>query len=544
MNAAETNQTIDQLIRAGRSLIGVISNDEYRVLRGLDEICHFDKQRHAQTGQPRQLYHWDIFAGFQTWRAAASLPDELVNKQGAKALPITDPTAAIRAIMSMPAGEEALFVLKGMEMLLTNNPMLQRGLRNLNVALKNRYQAVILLSPALTLPPGLATEVSVVDYPLPDLAEIEQTLDSIQRKPGVTVRLNHGQADRQALASALRGLELEDTVAVLHQSLVKFGGEINAGTINLVLDEKQRIVSRTGALRFVRTGETMADIGGLANLKRYLDEIQLTFTDRARERRVDVARGVLIAGIPGTGKSLAAKACAGGRHPRPLLRMSISELMAQGGGIVGQAQGRVHLAIKVIEATAPCVLWIDEIEKSLGGGGGEMDGGTRSDIMADLLTWMQESTAPVFIVATANDAAALRPELVRRFDETFFVDLPGPKARREIFNLHLGKRALEPADFEIDQLLAAARGYTGAEIEKAVIRATRKALVREEAGAEYRVTTEDVLESLGEITPVAESMADRLALYRQFDARPADRDDPEAGQPDYELALENQSLRW
>jgi len=544
MNAQETNQTIDQLIRAGRSLIGVISNDEYRVMRGLDEVCHFEKQRHPQTGKPRQLYHWDVFAGFQTWRDGDTLPDELVNKQGAKGLPITDPTMAIRAMMALPPAEEALFVLKGLEMLLANNPLLQRGLRNLNMALKQRQQAAILLSPALTLPPGLATEVSIVDYPLPDLAEITTTLDAIGQKTGVTVKLNNGQADRQALSNALRGLELEDIMAVLHQSLVKFRGEINPDTINLVLDEKQRIVKRTGALQFVRTGETMADIGGLANLKRYLDEIQLTFTDRARERRVDVARGVLIAGIPGTGKSLAAKACAGGRHPRPLLRMSISELMAQGGGIVGQAQGRVHLAIKVIEATAPCVLWIDEIEKSLGGGAGELDGGTRSDIMADLLTWMQESTAPVFIVATANDAAALRPEMVRRFDETFFVDLPGPQARREIFSLHLGKRALEPADFELDQLIAAAQGYTGAEIEKAVIRATRKALVREEGGAEYRVTTEDVLESLTEITPVAESMADRLALYRQFDARPADSDDPETGQPGYELAVENQSLRW
>ncbi|MCG3212436.1 MAG: ATP-dependent zinc metalloprotease FtsH [Anaerolineae bacterium] len=544
MNAAETNQTLDHLIRAGRSLIGVISNDEYRVLRGLDAVCHFDKQRHPKSGEPRKLYHWDVFAGFQTWREGDSLPDELVNKQGGKGLPITDPTMAIRAMLALPAAEEALFVLKGLEMLLANNPLLQRGLRNLNMALKQRQQAVILLSPALNLPPGLATEVSVVDYPLPDLAEINATLDAIGQKAGVTVNLNNGQADRQALANALRGLELEDMMAVLHQSLVRFRGEINAETINLVLDEKQRIVKRTGALQFVRSGETMADIGGLANLKRYLDEIQLTFTDKARERRVDVARGVLIAGIPGTGKSLAAKACAGGRHPRPLLRMSISELMAQGGGIVGQAQGRVHLAIKVIEATAPCVLWIDEIEKSLGGGGGELDGGTRSDIMADLLTWMQESTAPVFIVATANDATALRPELVRRFDETFFVDVPGPTARREIFSLHLGKRALAPADFDLARLVEAARGYTGAEIEKAVIRATRKALVREEAGAEYRVTTDDVLAALGEITPVAASMADRLALYRQFDARPADSDDPEAGQPGYETAVENQAVRW
>jgi len=163
--------------------------------------------------------------------------------------------------------------------------------------------------------------------------------------------------------------------------------------------------------------------------------------------------------------------------------------------------------------------------------------------MADLLTWMQESIAPVFIVATAN-AAALRPELVRRFDETFFVDLPGPNARRQIFSLHLDKRALTPADFDLTRLVEAAKGYTGAEIEKAVIRATRKALVREEAGAEYRVTTEDILTSLAEITPVAESMAERLALYRRFDARPADRDDPETGQPGYELAIENQSLRW
>ncbi len=166
MNAAETNQTLDHLIRAGRSLIGVISNDEYRVLRDLDAVCHFDKQRHPKSGAPRRLYHWDVFAGFQTWREGDSLPDELVNKQGGKGLPITDPTMAIRAMLALPATEEALFVLKGLEMLLANNPLLQRGLRNLNMALKQRQQAVILLSPALNLPPGLATEVSLVDYPL------------------------------------------------------------------------------------------------------------------------------------------------------------------------------------------------------------------------------------------------------------------------------------------------------------------------------------------------------------------------------------------
>lgn len=543
MNAQETNLILDQLIRAGRSLIGVVSNDEYRVMRGLDAVCHFDKQCHPRSGEPRQLFHWDVFAGFQPWREGDDLPEALTNKQGARALPVTDPTAAIRAIIAYPAAEEALFVLKGIELLLANNPLLQRGLRNLNMALKQRQQAVILLSATLSLPPGLETEVAVVDYPLPDLAEINQALDAIEQKTGVTVNLNDGQADRQALANALRGLELEDIMAVLHQSLVKFRGQINPDTIGLVLDEKQRIVRRTGALQYIRSGETMADIGGLDRLKRYLDEIQLTFTGRARERKVDVARGVLIAGIPGTGKSLAAKACAGGRHPRPLLRMSISELMAQGGGIVGQAQGRVQLALKVVEAIAPCVLWIDEIEKSLGGGG-ELDGGTRSDITADLLTWMQESVAPVFIVATANDAQALKPELVRRFDETFFVDLPGPQARREIFELHLRKRALDPAEFDLDRLVEAARGYTGAEIEKAVVRATRKALVREDKGEGYEVMTGDVLAALGEITPVADSMADRLALYRRFDARLAGGDDPEVGQPAGAAAMDGQDVRW
>ncbi len=542
-NARQANQVLDQLIRAGRSLIGVISNDEYRVMRGLDAVCHFDKQLHPQSGEPRHLYHWDLFAGFQPWRETASLPDELANRQGARPLPITDPVAAIRAIIAYSPTEEALFVLKGIEMLLANNPLLQRGLRSLNMALKQRQQAVVLLSPTLSLPPGLDTEVAVVDYPLPDLAEINRTLDAIESKPGVTANLNSGQADRQALANALRGLELEDIMAVLHHSLVKFEGQLNPDTINLVLDEKQRIVRRTGALQYIRSGETMADIGGLDHLKRYLDEIQLTFTDRARQHKVDVARGVLITGIPGTGKSLAAKACAGGRHPRPLLRMSISELMAQGGGIVGAAQGRVQLALKVVEAIAPCVLWIDEIEKSLSSSS-ELDGGTRSDITADLLTWMQESSAPVFIVATANDALALTPELVRRFDETFFVDLPGPQARREIFELHLRKRALDPAEFDLDRLVEAARGYTGAEIEKAVVRATRKALVREDNGSPYHVTTTDLLQALGEITPVANSMADRLALYRRFDARPAGSDDAETGQPAGAAAMEEPDVRW
>ncbi len=201
MNAQETNQTLDQLIRAGRSLIDVISNDEYRVMRGIDAVCHFDKQRHPKTDEPRHLYHWDVFAGFLTWGDGDNLPDELVNKQGTKALPITDPAMAIRAIMALPATDEALFVLKGMELLLANNPLLQRGLRNLNMALKQRQQAAILLSPTLNLPPGLATEVSIVDYPLPDMGEINGTLDAIGQKAGVAVNLNNGQADRQALAN-------------------------------------------------------------------------------------------------------------------------------------------------------------------------------------------------------------------------------------------------------------------------------------------------------------------------------------------------------
>ncbi len=353
MNAQQANLVIDSLIRAKRSIIGVISNDEYRVMRGLDEVCHMDKQRHPKTGRPKKLYAWDIFDGFKTWRDGDKLPDALITRQGKREMPIINPVEAIRSIINFPRFEEnkehgrvkteGIFVMKGLEILIQSDPTIVRGLRNLNMDFKPLEHSLILLSPVLQLPPGLDSEISIIDYPLPGDEEIENALDAVLSGDEVTNKLNSDSGDRHALVNALKGLEMDDIMVTLNRGLVRFKGEIRPETIDLVLDEKRQIVRKNGVLEYIRTDETMDTMGGLGNLKTYWAEVELAFTDKARERHVDVPRGVLLAGIPGTGKSLAAKVFAGGRHPWPLLRMSMSELMAQSGGVVGQSQAGLHL---------------------------------------------------------------------------------------------------------------------------------------------------------------------------------------------------------
>jgi SpoVK/Ycf46/Vps4 family AAA+-type ATPase len=185
-------------------------------------------------------------------------------------------------------------------------------------------------------------------------------------------------------------------------------------------------------LQFIETKVTDSEVGGLQNLKAYSARKRLTFTEKAKEYGLTPAKGVMLVGIPGTGKSLSAKAIAGGQMP--LLRMDIGALM---GGIVGESESNMRAALKVAEAVAPAVVWLDEIEKALGNSGGELDGGTSTRVFGTLLTWMQETTAPIYVVATANDVRSLRPELLRRFDDIFFVDLPDADARKEVFSIHL-----------------------------------------------------------------------------------------------------------
>lgn len=535
--AQQSNYTLDALIRAKCPLIAITSREEQRVLAALREIACYPRQQ--RSGRPKPVIDWAVSFGFNldavtndSLRSLLKGPSAPANDKSGK-IPVNkaDPIEALEAILNVfktlknETDERVIFVLKDF------NPFFQnvRVTRLLKeIALAHRFHSVILLSASLKLPPEIENSVTLVDYPLPDLEELTGEISALEREmahtPGVQIDLNNDDQDRQQLARALSGLTMAEAVMVLKQAIIRNNGVLDTRAINVILEEKKQIVNKSGVLEYWDDAVSLDDVGGLTNLKAFLREAELSFTPEARGFGIDPVRGILVGGLPGTGKSLIAKACAGGRHPRPLLRLSISQLLAAGGGIVGQGQARLHEAIKVAEAVSPCVLWADEVEKMFGNQHGELDGGTRRDMLADVLTWMQETRAPIFIVATANDVATLPPEFVRRFDEKFFADLPGPRGRHEVFTVHLRKRGREADTFDLDTLVRATIGFTGAEIEIAVKGGLRKAFL---AGEQF--SDKHIQAAIRDINPLSRStaFADKLDSYRQWEARPADGDDPE-----------------
>jgi SpoVK/Ycf46/Vps4 family AAA+-type ATPase len=247
-------------------------------------------------------------------------------------------------------------------------------------------------------------------------------------------------------------------------------------------------------------------------LKAWTKGAMSAFSPEAAEYGIEPPRGFLAVGVPGSGKSLLAKAVAGGKMP--LVRLDVGALM---GSLVGESEANTRAALKTIEAVAPCVLWIDEIEKALGGGSGEQDGGTSMRVLGTFLSWMEERAAKqgVFMVATANDIGNLRPELIRRFEEVFFVDLPQLEERADIFDIHLGKRGRDFGDFDLVALAKATEGYTGAEIERIVKTALRAAFA--DGGRE--LAQEDLLAAAASTVPLSTTMAGQIAEMREWASR-------------------------
>lgn len=279
-------------------------------------------------------------------------------------------------------------------------------------------------------------------------------------------------------------------------------------------------------LEVCSSSESLDDIGGLDILKCWLLKRKDAFGMKAAEYRLPCPKGLLILGIPGTGKSLTAKATAS-VFERPLLRLDAGRLY---GGLVGESEANARNVIGTVEAIAPCILWIDEIEKgfSAARGSGSTDGGTSSRVFGTFLSWMQDKTAPVFIVATANDVMQLPPEMLRkgRFDEIFFVDLPNAEERKAIWRIQIAKHGRKPETFKVNDLVKASEGFTGAEIEQAFIEAMYLAFSQ---GKEPSDNT--ILEALASTVPLGRLMAEQINSLRKWTkgrARPASatREDP------------------
>jgi SpoVK/Ycf46/Vps4 family AAA+-type ATPase len=302
--------------------------------------------------------------------------------------------------------------------------------------------------------------------------------------------------------------------------------------IDAVLAEKKAVIRESQTLEFFAPHETPADIGGLDALKGWLELRDRAFTDEAADYGLPAPKGLALIGIPGTGKSLTAKMI-GGLWRLPLLRLDVGALF---GSLVGESEERVRRALRLAETVAPYVLWIDEVEK--GFATGDLDGGTSRRVLGTLLTWMQEKTAPVFVVATANDVGALPPEVLRRgrFDEVFFLDLPTAAERQEIVTLHLRKRRRDPALFDIRRLAAESDGYTGAEIELAVIDAMYQAFAQDRD-----IQTGDLITAIARTVPLSKSQREVIERLRSWlrdgRAQPASHS-PQSPGGDGQLRLE------
>ncbi|MBE9194415.1 AAA family ATPase [Synechocystis sp. LEGE 06083] len=442
----------------------------------------------AQLGNPpRKLLFWDIVRGWQ---------DNGSDKGSVM--------AALGRVGKGDANEAVLFVLRDLHPIFKTpesdkHAPIIREIKNLTKELKRSRKTLLFTSYTLAVPAELQEEMTVVDFPLPNVPEIDYLVKNL-----VTAdKLNLQGLGKEQLVKACQGLSRARISRILASALAA-KQQVNETDIERVLDAKKQAVRQTGILEFYPSQESLKNVGGLDNLKQWVRMRQEAFTEEARKYGIPNPKGVLLVGIQGTGKSLSAKTIAH-EWRLPLLRLDAGRLF---GGIVGESESRVRQMIQLAEAMAPCVLWMDEIDKAFGGmtSGADGDSGTSRRVFGSLITWMQEKTSPVFIVATANNVQVLPAELLRkgRFDEIFFLNLPNAKERAEIFKVHLQRlRPAKVREFDLHQLASQSPQFSGAEIEQVIIDAMQRAFASNGSQQRRDFTTEDILQSIRETVPLA-----------------------------------------
>ncbi len=386
-----------------------------------------------------------------------------------------------------------------------------RSLRDCLDVFRESESTMVLVDSSSDLPGVIRSEAADFEIALPNDATLErivrQRLKELRREPNVEIRIT--KRVFSAIIRNLRGLTRGQVKRVVTE-VVADDLRFDDADLNHVMAAKRKALKGDGLLEFVETPTDLSEIGGLRRLKSWLRQRHRALDDEARAFGISPPRGVLLLGVQGVGKSLCAKAIATA-WGRPLLRMDPGALYDR---YIGESEKRLRDSLRQAEQMAPIVLWIDEIEKGFAAAASRStDGGLSQRMFGTLLTWMQEHEAPVFMVATANDIEALPPELLRkgRFDEIFFVDLPDAKTRRVIFQIHLAKRDRDPAAFDLKALGQASEGFSGAEIEQAVIAALYDAFA-----GKSEVETEHILKAISMSPPLSVTMAERIAELREW----------------------------
>ncbi|WP_013322164.1 AAA family ATPase [Gloeothece verrucosa] len=478
-------QEFELLLRACYPLIYIPTPEEER-LEAAITAC-------AKSVGNRNVYIWDFVEGYQ----------DNPNNEG---FGRRNPLQALEYVEQLPPQSGGIFILRDFHRFL-EDISISRKLRNLARVLKSQPKNLVIISPSVEIPSELSEVLTVVEFPLPTGTEIKGEIGRILAATGQSL----GDKLLDELVRSAQGLSLERIRRVLTRCIASHG-KIESEDVELILEEKRQSIRQTQILDFYPATEQISDIGGLDNLKDWLLRRGGAFSDRARAYGLPHPRGLLLVGIQGTGKSLTAKAISHHWH-LPLLRLDVGRLF---GGLVGESESRTRQMINLAEALAPCVLWIDEIDKAFAGVDGKGDGGTTSRVFGTFINWLAEKKSPVFVVATANNIAALPPEMLRkgRFDEIFFVGLPTQEERVAIFSVHLSRlRPHNLKQYDINRLAYETPDFSGAEIEQTIVEAMHIGFSQNRD-----FTTDDILEAASQIVPLARTAQEQIEFLQNWAA--------------------------
>jgi len=471
------------LLKSRYPIIYISTNEEERV----EYFIRYCAKKYLS----RSYNSWDFVEGYQ----------ENPNDSGFAA---RNPLEALELIDKLTPETPAIFVLKDYDNFLKDFSII-RKLKNLSRKLKTQPKNIIIVSSEVTIPDSLKEYVTLLEFPLPTYSEILEELNRLI----TSMQKEVDDKTITSLATACQGLSLEKIRRVLSKVIAK-DGEINETSPLLVLQEKKQVIQQTQLLEFCIADKNISELGGLDNFKDWLQMRENAFSQEAVDYGLPYPKGLLLIGIQGTGKSIAAKILAR-EWQLPLLRLDFGRLFAS---LVGQSEQRVRKMIELAEAMSPCVLWVDEIDKAFAGAQNSGDSGTTSRVLATFITWLSDKTSPVFVVSTANNIEYIPAEILRkgRFDEMFFLNLPTREERADIFKVHLKKYRPDSLEsYQLPLLSDLSKEFSGAEIEQVVIEAMRIGF-----NENREFTNEDLLVSIQNMVPLARTKSAELNNLKKW----------------------------
>jgi len=465
------NDELTLLLKARYPVIFINTIEEDRV--------EYVIRKHIKTSLNRSIYSWDFVDGY-------------TNNPNNEGFAKRNPLQALELVERLTSETPAIFLLKDFNRFLADISI-SRKLKNITRMLKLQPKSIIIIGSDFNIPKELQDLITVIQFQLPVEGEIGQELTRLINSLNINV-----SADLfESLTQACQGLSLERIRRVLSK-IIATHKTIDENSIGILLSEKKQIISQTEILEYWSANEKITNIGGVENLKDWLKKRKSSFGIQAANYGLPTPRGLLLVGIQGTGKSLTAKAIAS-EWQLPLLKLDVGKLF---GGIVGESESRLRQMIEVSETLAPCILWIDEIDKAFSINESKGDSGTSNRVLATFISWLSEKTKPVFVVATANNVDLLPLEIIRkgRFDEIFFLDLPQTQEREQIFQIHIEEfRPNTWESFDYQKLAQLSESFSGAEIKQSIVEAMYHAFYEQR-----EFTTDDICLALNELIPLAQ----------------------------------------